>query len=109
VIGFLGLWALLFWSTVQIYLLPLVTMQEDRRVKVILKNAGLLTLAYPFYALVILIIALLATVLSVALVFVLLATIWMPFVAVLFSRATFSSLREVEAFRQRQSELEQEE
>ena len=73
-----------------------------------LKNASLLTLAYPFYALVTLIIALLATALSVALVFVLVATIWMPFVAVLFSRATVSSLKQVEAYRQAQAELEQE-
>ena len=108
VIGFLGLWAILFWVTVQVYLFPLMIMQEDRRVKVILKNASLITLAYPFYALVILIIALLATALSILLVFILLATLWMPFVTVLFSRATFSSLGEVEAYRQRETELEQE-
>jgi hypothetical protein len=108
VIGFLGLWALLFWITVQVYLMPLAIMQNDKRIRVILKNASLLTLAYPFYALVILVVALLVTALSVALVFVLLATLWMPFVAVLFSRATRSSLNEVEAYRQRQAELEQE-
>jgi uncharacterized membrane protein YesL len=107
VVGFLGLWALLFWLTVQVYLLPLAIMQEDKRIKVILKNASLLTLAYPFFALVTLVIAVLTAALSVAVV-VLLVTVWMPFVAVLFSRATRSSLDQVEDFRRAQAELEQE-
>jgi hypothetical protein len=114
-IGFLGLWALLFWIAVQIYLFPLMIVitheekhQEKKPIKLILKNASLLTLAYPFFALGILIVSLLATALSVALLLILLATIWMPFVAVLYSRATVSSLREAEAFQQRQAEIEKE-
>ena len=43
------------------------------------------------------------------LVFVLLATVWMPFLAVLYSRAALSSLGEVEAYREQQIEREQEE
>ena len=108
VIGFLGLWALLFWITVQIYLFPLVTMQEDKRIKVILKNASLLTLAFPLFALGIVVITALVTALSVLLVFILLATLWMPFIAILNSRATLSSLQQVEGIKQRQEELAQE-
>jgi uncharacterized membrane protein YesL len=107
VIGFLLLWAFLLWGTAQIYLLPLVVHQEGARIGQILKNAALLVLAYPFFALGILIVALLTTALSGVLPF-LLITIWMPFVAVLYSRAMVSSLQEVEAYRQRQVELEQE-
>jgi len=105
VIGFLGIWALLFWLAVQVYLFPLMLMQEDNKVLLIVKNASLLALAYPLFALGILVVTLLATALSVLLIFILLATIWMPFVAVLNSRATVSSLDEVQAYRQRQEEL----
>jgi uncharacterized membrane protein YesL len=108
VIGFLGLWALLFWLGVQIYLFPLAFMQEDQSLKVMLKNASLLTLAYPLFALGILVVTALVTALSVLLVLILLATVWMPFVAILNSRATISSLEQVEGYRQAQKELDQE-
>jgi uncharacterized membrane protein YesL len=106
-IGFLGLWALLFWFTIQIYLFPLMIIQEDKSLKLILKNASLLTLAYPLFALGILIATILMTTVSVLLV-ILLATLWMPFVALLNSRATVSSLQEVESYRKRELELEAE-
>jgi uncharacterized membrane protein YesL len=108
VIGFLGLWAVLFWLAIQIYLFPLSFIQEDKSLRLILKNASLLTLAYPVFALGILIVTVLATALSALLVFILLATLWMPFVAILNSRAAISSLQEVEDFRQRQSEIKEE-
>jgi uncharacterized membrane protein YesL len=108
VIGFLGLWALLFWIAIQVHLFPLLVMQEDVRVALVLKNSALLTLAYPFFVLGILIVALLATALSTLLVFVLLATLWMPFVAVLFCRATLSSLDQVQSFREQQEEKDDE-
>lgn len=108
VIGFLGLWALLFWLGVQIYLFPLAFVQEDHSLKLMLKNASLLTLAYPLFALGILVVTALVTALSVLLVFILLATVWMPFIAILNSRATVSSLQQVEGYRQRQEEIEQE-
>jgi uncharacterized membrane protein YesL len=106
-IAFLGMWALLLWLAVQIYLFPLMLIQEDRRVRLIVKNGGLLALAYPLYALIILVVTVLVTALSVFLV-ILLPTLWMPFVAVLYSRATVSSLEEVQAYRQRQEDLEAE-
>lgn len=107
-IGFLGLWVLVFWAAIQIYLFPLTLLQEDQRLLLILKNAALLTLAFPLFALGILVVMALATALSALLLFVLLATVWMPFIAILGSRATISSLEEVDAIRQRQAEIEQE-
>jgi hypothetical protein len=55
-----------------------------------------------------LIVALLATALSAALLLILLATIWMPFITVLYSRATVSSLQEAQAFQERQAEMDEE-
>jgi uncharacterized membrane protein YesL len=107
VMGFLGLWALLFWLGAQIYLYPLMIAQEDKRLKLILKNASLLTLAYPFFVLGILIVFVLMTALSVLLVFILLPTLWMPFVTLLFNRALTSSLDEVEQFRKAREELDE--
>jgi uncharacterized membrane protein YesL len=109
VIGFLGLWALLFWLAIQVHLFPVLVMQEEPRIGLVLKNAALLTLAYPFFVLGILIVALLATALSTLLVFVLLATLWMPFIAVLFCRATRSSLDQVQSFREQQEQEKEEE
>ena len=78
------------------------------RWEVMLKNASLLTLAYPLFALGILVVTALVTALSALLVFILLATVWMPFIAILNSRATMSSLQQVEGHKQRQEELESE-
>ncbi len=108
IIGFLGLWALLFWAMVQIYLFPLAFAQETPSLRQTLRNAGLLVLAYPLFALGIALVTVLATALSVLLLAVLVATLCMPFVAVLCSRASLSSLEEVERYRQRSAELEEE-
>lgn len=107
VVGFIVLWALLFWALIQIYLMPLSLIQEDPRLKIMLKNAGLLTLAFPLYGMTILVVTALVTVLSVVLV-ILLATVWMPFVTILFCRATISSVREVEAIQKSQAEIQEE-
>lgn len=106
-LGLLGLWLLLFWLGVQVYLLPLMVIQEDKRLLTILRNGGLLTVAYPFFTLGILVVALLVTALSALFLLILLATVWMPLIAVLYSRAALSSLEEVESFQQRQRNAEQ--
>jgi hypothetical protein len=67
-----------------------------------------LTLAYPFFALGILIGLLLLTALSVLLV-ILLPTLWMPLVTLLNNRALVSSLGQVEQYQQAQEELDREE
>ncbi|MBN1642637.1 MAG: DUF624 domain-containing protein [Anaerolineae bacterium] len=108
IVGFLGLWALLFWAAAQIYLFPMAFAFENPSLRRLLRNAGSLVLAYPLFALGIAIVTVLATALSVLLLAVLFATLWMPFVAVLCSAATRSSLQEVEHYRQRRAELDQE-
>ena len=107
IIGFLGLWALAFWLAIQVYVYPLMVVQEDGSLKLILKNASLLTLAYPLFILGIMVTIALATALS-AVLLILLPTLWMPFVAVISCRALSSSLDTVEAYRQKQAELEEE-
>jgi len=107
IIGFLGLWALAFWLAIQVYVFPLMVFQEDKSLKTILKNASLLTLAYPIFVLGILITIALATVLSGVLL-ILLPTLWMPFIAVLNCRALASSVDRVETYRKAQAELEEE-
>jgi uncharacterized membrane protein YesL len=108
IIGFLGLLALLFWAAIQIYLFPMFFALETPSLRQALRNAGLLVLAYPLFALGIAIVTALATALSVLLLAVLFATLWMPFLAVLCSRATQASLEEVERYRQANADLEEE-
>jgi uncharacterized membrane protein YesL len=107
IIGFLGIWALALWLVIQIYLFPLMIHQEDKRLVHIFKNGSLLTLAYPFFALGILVAMVLFTALSVLLI-ILLPTLWMPFVTLLNNRALVSSLGEVEQYQQAQEELDEE-
>ena len=108
IIGFIGIWALALWLAIQIYLFPLMIHQEDKRLRLIFKNGSLLTLAYPFFALGILIGIVLVTALS-GLLIILLPTLWMPLVTLINNRALVSSLGEVEQYQQAQEELEQEE
>lgn len=105
IIGFLGIWALALWLAIQVYLFPLMVHQEEKRLGLILKNGGLLTLAYPFFALGILIGIALVTALSVVLI-ILLPTLWMPLVTLINNRALVSSLEEVERYQQAQQELD---
>jgi uncharacterized membrane protein YesL len=108
IIGFLGIWALAFWLVIQIYLFPLMIHQEDKRFRLMFKNASLLSLAYPFFALAILIGLVLVTALSGFLI-ILLPTVWMPLVTLINNRALVSSLGEVEQYQQAQEELDEEE
>jgi len=101
IVGFAGIGFLVFWLAVQLYLFPLLIEEEDKALKGILKNAGLLTLAFPFFSLGILLVSLMATVLGAFLLF-LMPTLWMPFLAVLNSRALLSSLDEVRRYREAQ-------
>ncbi|MBN1580781.1 MAG: hypothetical protein JXA89_08760 [Anaerolineae bacterium] len=99
VAGILVLWFLLFWLCVQIYLWPLVISQEEKRIVLMIKNASALTLAFPFFAFMMMTVIVLVTVLSVALPFLLL--LWMPFVSVLSSRAFVSSLQQADDLKQK--------
>jgi uncharacterized membrane protein YesL len=107
VLAFLGIWALALWLAIQIYLFPLMVHQEDKRLQIMFKNGALLSLAYPFFALGILISLALITALS-GLTIILLPTLWMPLIALINNRALVSSLGEVEQYQQAQEELDQE-
>lgn len=104
VIGFLGLWGLIFWAAAQIYLFPMALLLEEPRLSLVLKNVGALVFAYPFFALGILLVTALVTAISLLLLMILIATVWMPFIALLGSRATLSSIDEVERFRARSAQ-----
>lgn len=99
VAGILVLWILAFWLCVQIYLWPLVISQEKASVWAAMKNAGLLTLAFPVFTLVIMAFIVFVTALSVGLPLLLL--LWMPFVSTLSCRAFESSLQQVDVVKQR--------
>lgn len=96
VLGISVLWGLLFWLCVQIYLWPLGT-QKEKRTMPMVQGAGLLTLAFPIFALVIMIAIALVTALSIVLPALL--PLWMPFVAVLSSRAFESSSHQVDTLK----------
>jgi hypothetical protein len=93
-----------FWQGLKTYFWK---SQEEKRLLSIFKNGSLLTLAYPFFALGILLAMVLFTAASVLLI-ILLPTLWMPFVTLLNNRALVSSLGEVERYQQAQEELDQE-
>ncbi len=105
VIGLAGLWVAIFWFGIQIYLWPLLVSQEEKRQAQLWKNAALLALAFPFFAVGVLIVTALITALSVAMPPLLL--VWMPLVAMLNNRAFLSTLDEVNAIQRKRRELEQ--
>jgi uncharacterized membrane protein YesL len=100
VLGFILLWALLFWMAMQVYVLPLLIALEEKRLGLLFKNAAQLVVVFPLFCLLMLLVALLSTALS-AVVIVLLVTVWMPFIALLFSRAFASSWDEALRIQQR--------
>lgn len=107
VISLLGMWLLAFWVAVQVYLFPLLVSREQMGFFTMLKNAGLLTLAYPLFAAGIVVVIVLVTLLSLVLT-PLLVTVWMPFVTLLNNRALVSSIKEVEEYRRREQEIKAE-
>jgi uncharacterized membrane protein YesL len=96
----LMLWLLVFWIGIQVYLFPLMVALEEKRLVQMFKNSAQLMIAFPLFCLLMVLIALLSTVLSVVLV-LLLVSVWMPFVAILFSRALASSWEEAVTIQQR--------
>jgi hypothetical protein len=103
VIGFIVLWVLLFWAAIQVYLYPLLIALEEKRLGLLFKNSSQLVLSFPLFCVLTLVVALLGTVLS-AVLFVPLITVWMPFIALLFSRAFVSSWEEALRIQQAQRE-----
>lgn len=101
-LGFVGGWALLIWTIAQLYTFPLLVRQEERKFFPLLRNAILLTLAYPAFSLMatVLLLLLLALSLVFPLLFVLLG---LSFAAVMGAHALRQGIEMVEAYRARQS------
>ena len=99
----LMLWVLVFWVGIQVYLFPLMVALEEKRLVPMFKNSAQLVIAFPLFCLVMVLIAVLGTVLSVVLTLLLLS-VWMPFIAILFSRAFASSWEAAVRIQQRHQE-----
>lgn len=102
-LGFVVLWVILFWAAIQVYLYPLLIGLEEKRLGTMFKNAASLVLAFPLFCALILAVALLLTALSLVL-FVPVATFWMPLIALLFSRAFRAAWQEAVSIQQQSRE-----
>jgi hypothetical protein len=102
------LWMLVFWIGIQVYLFPLMVALEEKRLGQMFKNSAQLVIAFPLFCLLMVLIAVLSTALSVVLV-LLVISIWMPFIAILFSRAFASSWDEAVRIQQRHQEANEQE
>lgn len=106
IIGLIMIWMAFFWLGVQTYLFPLLMSQEDKSLKLILKNASLLTLSFPFFVVGLLIVQLLFTALSIAIPILLM--LLLPFLATSRNRALVVSLQQVKEIQERQQEVQEE-
>lgn len=102
VVGFVGLGMLVVWALAQLYTFPLLVRQEERKLSLLVKNALLLTLAYPVFSLVTALLLTLMLALSIALplVFVLAG---LSFAAVMGAHALRQGIEMVEAQRAQQN------
>lgn len=97
--GLLGLWLLLFWAGMQVYVWPLMVAQEQPDLWLLLKNAVLLTLSFPLLTLLALLIH--ALVLGLGLVLPILLLPGIPLLAVMNSRFLQLMLQHVAAIQQK--------
>lgn len=81
----------LVWLAAQLYVWPFLIEQEDKRLRIALKNALFLTLASPLYTFILLVTLALLTLLSLATILPL-AVFLMSFVALLGNRAVLERL-----------------
>jgi uncharacterized membrane protein YesL len=107
VAGLLGLWMLVIWVVAQLYSFPLLVRQEERKLFSLLKNAILLTLAYPAFSLTAALLLLLILVLSLVfpIVFVLAG---LSFATMMGAHALRHGIEMVEAHQARQLEEDEE-
>jgi uncharacterized membrane protein YesL len=98
VVGLIGLWMLLIWTVAQLYTFPLLVRQEERKLSLLLKNAVLLTLAYPGFSLTtaLLLGLLLALSLAFPVAFVL---VGLSFAAVMGAHALRQGIEKAESYR----------
>jgi uncharacterized membrane protein YesL len=107
-LGFVGLGMLLIWTVAQLYTFPLLVRQEERKLFLLVKNAILLTLAYPAFSLTAAV--LLALLLGLSLAFpILFILVGLSFSAVLEAHTLRRGIEMVETYRARQMEEAEEE
>ncbi len=94
-VGFVGAWMLLIWALAQLYTFPLMVRQEERGLFLLLKNAVLLTLAYPVFSLTTAVLLALLLALSVVSM-VAFPLIGLSFVAVMSAHALHQGIEMVE-------------
>jgi len=103
VAGLVGVWMLLVWALAQLYTFPLMVRQEERKLFLLLKNAVLLTLAYPVFSLTTAVLLVLILALSVAFP-VVFAVVGLSFAAVVGAHALRWGIEMVEAQQAQQGE-----
>ncbi|MFQ6058491.1 MAG: DUF624 domain-containing protein [Anaerolineae bacterium] len=85
------LYILLFWLAMQMYSFPLLLEQEDKRLKLVLRNAALLVLADPLFTVILAVLLLAAVALSAALTLPLIL-VTASFVSLVANRAVLTLL-----------------
>jgi len=103
VLGFVGVWMLAIWAVAQLYALPLLVRQEERKLLPLIKNTVLLTLAFPVFSVTVALSLLLLLALSLLLpiLFVLVGPV---FAAVTGAHALRWGIESVEAHRAAQDD-----
>lgn len=91
---FAWMYLLLMWLGMQLYLFPMLFEMEQPRLLHVLRNALFLLLARPGYTLLLLVLLFLATLLSVALPFLLIG-VWPALIAITGARATASTIEQI--------------
>ncbi|HIP97655.1 MAG TPA: hypothetical protein EYH32_10625 [Anaerolineae bacterium] len=98
--GWIDVYALVIWLGGQIYVLPLLMRMEDRRTFLVLRNALLLCLGYPFFTFTLLALLALALAISIAIP-ILLPLVYLPVGALVSYHALSAALEDVERKRQK--------
>lgn len=86
VIGVIFLYAIVLWLAMQMYMMPLLVEQEDKRVRLVLRNAFFLTMAHIIPTLVIFVVLTVLVLVSVAIT-LLVALLTASVVALVMARA----------------------
>jgi uncharacterized membrane protein YesL len=106
VVGLVGVWMLLIWALAQLYTFPLLVRQEERKLFLLVKNAVLLTLAYPVFSLTAAVLLALLLALSVVIPIVFVLT-GLSFATVMSAHALRQGIDMVEAHRAQGEEEEE--
>jgi len=102
IFGFVWIWAIVVWLSMQLYVLPLLVEQHDKKLRFIYRNAAILAVDNPFTSLSLLVILLVLTYLSIGIA-IFIALITGSLVAVVEHRACLTLLEKYQARSARQA------